>query len=627
MPNLVDAYAAITGNWNDALVWSDGAPPGSFSPIRDAAIAGSGTAPYTLSVTDTQHAGTVTLNDSVAILDVLGGGSLLLGGGVDPASAATLDLTSGILSLVGTIGSSVATPLTVQEHGAATNYNGGTFSDVILVGALDLSQDGADLISTGGLQVVNPTTGSPGIITITGDAALLEIVSTETLSDVALTFGSAIAATAPEVAVNIGAVLTIDGTSSVSLRGAATFSGAGSLVLDAGLSVASGGALNLTIATTENDSTINAGFGTVNVNGALTGSGTITTAAATSGSPLRGTIDLASTVSATQTIALTSGSKLILDAPGTTAGSGAVAAQITGLASQASGGVPANTIDLTHVAFTQTLVGSVTGGVMTITDGGTLEATLNTAGIADGSFVAFSADPTVTGTDVNVACYCPGTAIRTPAGEVAVELLAIGDMVVTAFGATEPVRWIGRRSYAGRFARGNKTVLPIRISAGALADGVPCRDLWVSPKHALLLDGVLIPAEVLINGRSIVQMQEVASVEYFHIELNRHDILIAEGAAAESFVDDNSRGMFHNVHEHAALYPDARRVPARYCAPRLEDGEQVEAVRRRLASRADPAVLSGHADFGALHGSVDLVAGGRLYGWAQHAVRPHHPSV
>ncbi len=376
MPNLVDVYAAITGNWNDPLVWSDGAPPGSFSPIKDAAIAGSGTAPYTLSVTDTQHAGTVTLNDSVATLDVLGGGSLLLGGGVDPASAATLDLTSGILSLVGTIGSSVATPLTVQEHGAATNYNGGTFSDVILVGALDLSQDGADLISTGGLQVVNPTTGSPGIITITGDAALLEIASTETLSDVALTFGSAIAATAPEVAVNIGAVLTIDAASSVSLRGAATFSGLGSLVLDAGLSVASGGALNLTIATTENDSTINAGFGTVNVIGALTGSGTITTAAATSGSSLRGTIGLGSTVSATQTIALTSGSKLILDAPGTTAGPGAVAALITGLASQASGGVPANTIDLTGVAFSPTLVGSVTGGVMTITDGGTVKATV-----------------------------------------------------------------------------------------------------------------------------------------------------------------------------------------------------------------------------------------------------------
>jgi hypothetical protein len=295
------------------------------------------------------------------------------------------------------------------------------------------------------------------------------------------------------------------------------------------------------------------------------------------------------------------------------------------LASQPTNGVPANTIELTGVIYSPTLVGSVAGGLLTVTEGGVTQARLHTAGIADGTLVAFSADPTASGTDINVACYCPGTAIRTPSGEVAVERLTIGDTVVTASGATRPVRWIGRRSYAGRFARGNKAVLPIRISAGALADGVPCRDLWLSPKHALLLDGVLIPAEVLTNGRSIVQMQQVDSVEYFHVELDRHDVLIAEGAAAESFVDDNSRGMFHNAHEHATLYPDARRAPALYCAPRRQDGEQVEAVRRRLARRADPAGLSGHEGLGALRGHLDMIEDGRLYGWAQHVARPEVP--
>lgn len=154
-----------------------------------------------------------------------------------------------------------------------------------------------------------------------------------------------------------------------------------------------------------------------------------------------------------------------------------------------------------------------------------------------------------------MAGYLRDIQLATPKdGEMAVENLAIGDLVATLDGPM-PIKWIGRRSYLGHFTRGNKAVLPVCISAGALADGVPCRDLWVSPKHALLLDGTLIPAGVLVNGTSIVQAREVEAMEYFHIELDRHGILIAEGVLAESFVDDNCRGIFHNAHEHAALYP------------------------------------------------------------------------
>ena len=226
--------------------------------------------------------------------------------------------------------------------------------------------------------------------------------------------------------------------------------------------------------------------------------------------------------------------------------------------------------------------------------------------------------------DQYAACYLAGTRLRTPDGEVAVETITIGNLVMTPDGPM-PVKWIGQRSYSGRFARGNKTVLPIRISAGALADDVPIRNLWVSPKHALLLDGVLIPAEVLVNGVSIVQERDVNKVEYFHVELERHGVLIAENALAESFVDDNSRGMFHNAHEHAILYPGTRPTPALYCAPRLEDGKQVEVVRRRLALRAAAAAPSVYENFGVLHGNVELVKDGRVYGWAQHAEQPEVP--
>jgi Hint domain len=176
--------------------------------------------------------------------------------------------------------------------------------------------------------------------------------------------------------------------------------------------------------------------------------------------------------------------------------------------------------------------------------------------------------------------------ILTDRGEIAVEDLRIGDHLITLSGAARRLRWVGRRSYAGRFAAGNRDILPVLIRRDALADGVPRRDLFVSPLHAMYLDGVLIPASALVNGSSIVQLGEVDQVEYIHLELETHDVILAEGAASETFVDDDSRGMFHNAMEYHLLYPDAPRVPARYCAPRVEDGEALEAVRRRLAVRA-----------------------------------------
>jgi len=189
---------------------------------------------------------------------------------------------------------------------------------------------------------------------------------------------------------------------------------------------------------------------------------------------------------------------------------------------------------------------------------------------------------------------------------------------VTARGDTRPIKWIGRRGYGGRFIMGRKDVLPICIKAGALSDDLPKRDLRISPQHAMYLEGVLIEAKDLVNGVSIVQARHVDQVEYFHIELETHDVIFAEGAPSETFIDDDSRAVFHNAHEFHALYPGAAERPASYCAARCADGYEVETARRRIALRAG-LLLRDEPWTGNLRGYVDCVSAQAIEGWAQTA--------
>jgi Ca2+-binding RTX toxin-like protein len=269
-----------------------------------------------------------------------------------------------------------------------------------------------------------------------------------------------------------------------------------------------------------------------------------------------------------------------------------------------------DTIDLSGIAQSLgaplTFIGSnaftdQAGQVRSFTDGDStfIAGDVNGDGVADFEIQLYNA-PTVQATDLQLSpCYCSGTRILTDRGEMPIETLAIGDTLITRSGAARPLRWIGRRSYGGRFAAANRSLLPVLIRAGALADHVPKRDLYVSPNHALYLDNLLIPAAALVNGASIVQMEAAAWVDYFHLELATHDIIIAEGVEAESYLDDNNRGMFQNAAEYTALYEDLPARSSGYCAERVEQGARVAAVWRRLAVRggcqARPLTVHIHA--------------------------------
>lgn len=142
------------------------------------------------------------------------------------------------------------------------------------------------------------------------------------------------------------------------------------------------------------------------------------------------------------------------------------------------------------------------------------------------------------GIALSVPCFAEGTRILTSRGAVAVEHLAIGDEVITARAgapAFRPIIWIGHRSIALDRHPARDKVQPVRILAGACAPGLPERDLVVSPDHALFLNGVLIEAKHLVNGATILSDNRLTQVTYYHIELDAHDVLRAEGLTAESY--------------------------------------------------------------------------------------------
>jgi hypothetical protein len=174
-----------------------------------------------------------------------------------------------------------------------------------------------------------------------------------------------------------------------------------------------------------------------------------------------------------------------------------------------------------------------------------------------------------------VECFAEGTRIACPEGERAVETLRPGEMVLTSAGVARPVSFIGRRTLD---LTQDPINAPVRIPAGAIADGVPSRDLRVSPDHAVMMENVLIPARSLI-GDAVVQ-ERGESVTYYHIQLESHDIVLAENTPCETLLNTDDPSNFDNADE--AVITDAFLAP---CLPRVTQGQAVEAARNHIRAR------------------------------------------
>ncbi|WP_306046503.1 Hint domain-containing protein [Nioella sp. MMSF_3534] len=185
-------------------------------------------------------------------------------------------------------------------------------------------------------------------------------------------------------------------------------------------------------------------------------------------------------------------------------------------------------------------------------------------------------------------CFAEGSLIATPAGEVAVERLCIGDTVLTAEGRAVLVKWIGRQTVMTRFGPAER-LMPVRFAAGSLGAGLPHADLTVTADHGMLVDGVICHAGALVNGTSITrvplaEMGETYTV--YHVETEEHEIILANGAPAETFIDNVSRRVFDNFAEFEALYgdvPEMEELPY----PRAMSARQVSAsIVGKLSRRA-----------------------------------------
>jgi len=588
--------ASLPGLWTDAANWTVLSGADTVPGAQDDVIIAQ-PLNYTVTVSGTQAVNSLTLNGP--------GAKLAIGG--------TLFVANTVHDQAGTI---IATNATLDGGtydiaGGSATIDSSTLIGVTWQGTLGVTGT-VDIQS--GLTLAGPGGTGAGTLVITGTTLDLHDASTTLdnatilLSPIQLGATGAIHTTAPGASLTLGPNLLLDisasrgvanlgGTADVVNHGTIVGNGAfgGNMVL--GASLTNDGTIISTVGqdpfgpsgSLTNTGSIaiglvgNPGSSTIRVNGNLTGAGRIqsgNTAAIIVGGTIGPGVDI---VRSNGTLAIT-------------AQSISPAATIEGFTSN-------DLIDLTGLTFDGNLnpfwSGTPAGGTLTIKDGATVVATLNLTGIANGA--TFSLAGGLAGTDIttsNAPCFAQGTRIDTPTGPVPVEQLRIGDQVLNPWGETLEITWLGHRRTDCRCHPRPWDVQPIRVQANAFAPGQPRHPLLLSPDHAVYLPApsgtqdVLIPVRYLINGTTIAQ-QTVDTVTYWHVELFRHDVLLAEGLPCESYLDTGNRSAFDNAGA-TTLHPDFARDSwsSIACAPLVLGGPALTAARRHLLARAETL---GHA--------------------------------
>lgn len=188
-------------------------------------------------------------------------------------------------------------------------------------------------------------------------------------------------------------------------------------------------------------------------------------------------------------------------------------------------------------------------------------------------------------------CFLSGTMIKTPAGEVAVETLRLGDEV-TAYvdGSLQSRRivWAGKAHAEVRtHLADDQAGYPVRICKDAIVEGVPYKDMLITPEHCLFFSGRFVPVRMLVNGASIFYDTSITSYDYFHVETEQHSVLMADGMLTESYLDTGNRRTFSQSGSVVALGGTPQDWATDAAVPLSVDRAFVEPLFHKLAGRAE----------------------------------------
>ncbi len=441
------------------------------------------------------------------------------------------DVLEWVIVNNGVVGASAGDGFSLAVAGEVVNLSGASISsttDGVSIGAISGTGSSTGSGATGGTGT-STGSGTVGVLG-NGDASVINAAGA-TISGT--TDGVSLAASGTVTVENAGTIT--GGTDAVSLA-----AGTNRLIVDAG-AVFNGAVVASATAANTLELSAKAGAGslsglgsqyqgfqtlTIDSGATWTLTGTNTLAA---GSVLANSGTLTLSAGTLAAASLTGTGTVTIGHDGTLAVTGAIAAgTIAGL-------VAGDTIDLTGVTHSDTgQANLLAGNTLEIIDGGgTFDLVLlSSDNFAGASFhLAADAGTGTAVTETTIACFLHGRRIRTPFCDVAAERLKAGDLVVTARGEQAPIAWVGHH----RVAAPGIDETPIRLRADSFGPGLPAQDLFLSPEHCLFLDGVLVPVRHLVNGSSIAPI-DVTDITYFHIVLDRHDVILAEGLPTESLL-------------------------------------------------------------------------------------------
>ncbi len=507
------------------------------------------------------------------------GAQMALGADVTVASGGLLGVLTGQFSMAGNVSilaSAIISGAVTAAGSVSVTGNlvssGNLNAAALVVGQagaveLDAGEAGfAALNLSGTLAVVNTASLNAGQVTLQGDLCLggtSSFTAAAVLSSGIITIGPDAAFLAAGM-VQTGGVMSVSGLASL----------AGSLVSDANI-VMNGGTLLAPL--------ISLGAaGTISGGGVIGAAGRLGTLVVDGGKILTaGALLLADDVTLINggavSLAAASALDLVHGVSGGTLGFAGAGAELTindvsQFSAAVAGMLDQDAIDLAGVA--PSLV-SFTAGVMSVRDAAGNLAGQFALGLAAGqpgvSIIADGAGGSLITLGGDMPCFARGTGILTPNGYRAVETLKPGDPVINIGGERRGVRWIGWRTLD---LKDHDKAQPVLFAAHSLAAGVPNRPVRLSPLHAVFTGGVLVPACHLVNGATITQGGQAAAA-YYHIELDRHEILLADGMPAESYLDTGNRGQLYaetGMRGHAT-------TP---CARLVTGGPELAAIRRKL---------------------------------------------